>query len=68
VNMDTLIGKIRFVDGSYRDIFQQPDGRPYVVDDGGEPIHGVWIIPEEKCVWPDAVVERHCRANKKDRT
>jgi hypothetical protein len=54
--MDTLIGKARFVDGSRRDVFQQPDGRQYVLDDAGELVHGVWIIPEEETVWPDAVI------------
>jgi hypothetical protein len=59
--MDTLIGKIRIVDGSCREVFQQPDGRQYVLDDAGDPVHGVWIIPEEESVWPAAVVDAQVR-------
>jgi hypothetical protein len=54
--MNQIIGHVLFVDGAYRPIFQ-PDGRQYVLDDEGERLDGVWMIPEEECLSPDVVVD-----------
>jgi hypothetical protein len=35
-----IIGRVRFVDGAKRDVYQDQDARQYVVDDG-EPVDGV---------------------------
>ena len=50
----TRIGSRLFVDGVTRDVFVGEDGRQFVLDNDGNPVHGVWIyIPE---LDPDPVV------------
>jgi hypothetical protein len=44
---DPLIARVRFVDGAERPVFDGLDGRQYVFDDDGEPVHGVWYIPPD---------------------
>jgi hypothetical protein len=44
---DPIISRVRFADGAERDVFEQLDGRQYVLDDDGEPTHGVWYIPPD---------------------
>jgi hypothetical protein len=44
---DPLIARVRFVDGAERSVFEDLDGRQYVLDDDGEPIRGVWYIPRD---------------------
>jgi hypothetical protein len=34
---DPIISRVRFADGTEREVFEQLDGRQYVLDDGGEP-------------------------------
>jgi len=38
---EVILGYIWFVDGIKRRIFEQRDGRQYVLDDDDEPIYGV---------------------------
>jgi hypothetical protein len=40
------IAEIRFTDGSMRPVFEDAHGQ-YVLDDG-EPVYGVWVIPQEQ--------------------
>jgi hypothetical protein len=48
----TRIGDRLFVDGIIRDVFADPDGRQFVLDNDGNPVYGVWIyIPD-----PDPVI------------
>jgi len=44
---DPIIAYLTFVDGARRPVFEQPDGRQYVLDDDGERVHGVWLIPPD---------------------
>ena len=44
---DQRLGEIELVDGSRRPVFEEPGGRQYVVDDNGERVYGVWIIPPD---------------------
>jgi hypothetical protein len=44
---DPVIARVRFVDGAERPVFDGLDGRQYVLDDEGEPVHGVWYIPPD---------------------
>jgi hypothetical protein len=37
------IGSRLFVDGVTRDVFVGEDGRQFVLDNDGNPVHGVWI-------------------------
>jgi hypothetical protein len=55
--MDQIAGHIPFVDSITRPVYQQSDGRQYVRDDGN-PVFGVWIIPEAEAesLAPDVVV------------
>ena len=52
------IAAIPFIDGRTRDVFLDADGRQFVLDAGGEPIHGVWIYIDEPEI-ADAAVIRH---------
>jgi hypothetical protein len=45
---ERVIGIRRFVDGSQRVVYQEPDGRQFVLDDDLEPVYGVWILQDEE--------------------
>ena len=45
--MPDPIAYVWFVDGVKRPIFEEPNGRQYVIDDDGEPVYGVWYVPPE---------------------
>lgn len=47
---DQPIGKVPFVDGVERDVYQDADGRQYVIDDDGVSVHGVWLLQEDEPV------------------
>jgi len=51
---DQLVGYRPFPNGAKRPIFQQPDGRQYVLDDGSSKEYGVWLIPEDQ---PSIIVQ-----------
>ncbi len=38
------IARVPFVDGVTRDVFEDAGGRQFVLDDGGDPQYGVWIL------------------------
>jgi hypothetical protein len=44
------------VDGTRRPIYLDAKG-PYVLDDNGERVYGVWLIPEEECVDLPVIVD-----------
>jgi hypothetical protein len=50
--MPEPVAYIEFTDGLRRPVFEEPDGRQYVLDDDGEPVYGVWFIPREECDLP----------------
>jgi hypothetical protein len=35
--------------------YEQPTGRQYVIDHGGEPVYGLWYIPREEADLPVVV-------------
>jgi len=44
------------VDGAKRAVYLEASGKQYVVDEG-EKVHGVWYLPPEGRIGPDAVVD-----------
>jgi hypothetical protein len=46
--MDEHVADVEFTDGVWRPVYQQPDGRQYVIDASGEPVYGVWYIPPRR--------------------
>ena len=52
-----IIGRVPFVDGAVRYVYEDPDGRQWVIGYEWERVYGVWIPP------PDApfVVTEPCR-------
>jgi phenolic acid decarboxylase len=53
--MEPSVAAIRFTDGVWRDVFEEPTGRQYVLDHDGERVYGVWFIPRDEPE-PDVVV------------
>jgi hypothetical protein len=47
---DPIIAYTTFLDGSKRPVFEQLDGRQYVLDDDAERVYGIWFIPPEETV------------------
>ena len=44
---DKVIGRRRFADGSWREVYAGADGRQYVLGYDGEKVYGVWLLLEE---------------------
>jgi hypothetical protein len=38
-----IVGRVPFVDGVTRDVYEGEDGRQWVVEYGGERVYGVWL-------------------------
>jgi hypothetical protein len=55
---DLPLGQVRFVDGTTRPVHGDGD-RQYVVDDDGEKVFGLWILPEEDRVDTPLVIDSH---------
>lgn len=55
---DPIVARILFVDGIWRDVYEQPDGGQYVFDQDAEPVYGVWFIPREEMPEPTAIIEK----------
>lgn len=53
----SIIAYVWFTDGVKRPVYQEPDGRQFVIDGDGDKVYGVWYIPEEERIGPDAIVE-----------
>jgi hypothetical protein len=53
---DRIVARV-LIDGTWRDIYQQPDGRQYVFDEDDEPIHGAWHMPRDAMPWPEVIVQ-----------
>jgi hypothetical protein len=49
---DEPIAYVDFADGVSRPVFEQVNGRQYVLDDEGERAYGVWLIPAEEADTP----------------
>jgi hypothetical protein len=42
-----IIGRMPFVDGVTRDVYEDPDCRQWVIGYEGERVYGVWILPPD---------------------
>jgi hypothetical protein len=38
---DRIVARTLFVVGIWREVYEQPDGQQYVLDDDNEPIYGI---------------------------
>jgi hypothetical protein len=50
-----VVAFTEFADGVRRSVYEEPDGRQYVIDKDGEQVYGVWYIPREECDRPNYV-------------
>jgi hypothetical protein len=57
MNGDPIIARVLFADGARRAVYLEASGKQYVIDDEGEKVHGVWYLPLEERIGPDAVVD-----------
>jgi hypothetical protein len=55
---DPVIAQVDFVDGIRRPVFEQLDGRQYVLSDEGERLFGVWFIPPDGGIDLPVIVDR----------
>jgi hypothetical protein len=58
--MDQPVADVEFIDGLWRPVYQDPRGRQYVIDAAGEPVYGVWFIPQDE-PRPTIIVDRPAR-------
>jgi hypothetical protein len=42
-----IIGRLPFVDGVTRDVYEDPDSRQWVIGNDGERVYGLWILPPD---------------------
>ena len=43
-----IIGRVSFVDGATRDVYEDADGRQWVVGNDGERVYGAWLLPADE--------------------
>jgi hypothetical protein len=63
--MDEHVATILFIDGAWRTVYEDADGRPYVIDGNGDKAYGVWFIPPGEPMPTDivnALVQRNAKA------
>jgi len=46
------IGETLFIDGTTRTVFEDADGRQFVIDDNGDRVYGVWVYVDEPAIVP----------------
>jgi hypothetical protein len=51
-----VLAHIDCTDGTRRPVYEDGHGRQYVLDDLGEPIFGLWLIPRPE-VQPDVILD-----------
>ena len=44
------VGRVPFVDGAARDVYEDADGRQWVAGHDGERVYGVWLPPADEPV------------------
>jgi hypothetical protein len=44
------VGRVPFTDGAEREVYEDADGRQYVLDDDGGRVYGVWVMPADEPV------------------
>jgi len=52
------VGIVQFTDGVSRPVYLDSDGRQFVVDAGGERVHGMWVYVDEPAIVARAGVNR----------
>jgi hypothetical protein len=57
--MDRVIGRRLFTDGIERDVYEDAQGRQYVLDPDGEKVYGVWLLPADEPVITEAAPLLH---------
>lgn len=45
--MKHIIGSRDFTDGSQRAVYEDDDGRQFVIDNDGQAVYGGWILADE---------------------
>jgi hypothetical protein len=45
-----IVGRVPFVDGIERDVFEDADGRQWVTEYDGDRVYGVWLMPADEPV------------------
>ena len=50
-----IIGPVPFVDGVTRDVYEDGDGRQWVVGYEGERVYGIWLAPANEPLMVDGV-------------
>jgi hypothetical protein len=48
------VGRVPFVDGVTRVVYEDPDGRQWVTGYEGERVYGVWLLPADEAVVVEA--------------
>jgi hypothetical protein len=43
-----VIGRVPFVDGAVREVYEDADGRQWVIGYEWERVYGVWMIPADE--------------------
>jgi hypothetical protein len=43
-----VVGRVPFVDGIEREVYEDADGQQWVVGYSGEHVYGVWIAPADE--------------------
>jgi hypothetical protein len=43
-----IIGRVPFTDGAEREVYEDDDGRQWVVGHDGERVYGVWLPPADE--------------------
>ena len=59
---DEIVARVLFTDGIWREVYQQPNGRQYVLDQDAEPLYGVWFLPRVDDLPEPIVVQMRGRA------
>jgi hypothetical protein len=54
---DPIIAHVNFTDGTRRPVFEQLDGRQYVLEEEGDRVYGVWYIQPDGGVDLPVIVE-----------
>jgi hypothetical protein len=49
-NQPRVVGHVPFTDGVTRDVYEDADGRQWVVGHDGERVYGVWVMPADEPV------------------
>jgi hypothetical protein len=44
--MNRIIGSREFTDGSQRAVYQDDEGRQFVIDDEGQAVYGTWLLAD----------------------